>query len=75
MPVKCRHERHANEVCLDCSVKVGTCPHTPCSRIVELDADGYIAYHDFPVPCRAVCRGAKYSSVEDTARAALATGG
>lgn len=69
MPTKCRHERHADEICLDCGVKVGTCPNPPCSKIVALNADGYIAYHDFPEPCRAVCRGAKHSSVEAMARA------
>jgi hypothetical protein len=68
VPVKCRHPRHADEVCLDCGVKVGTCPHAPCSKTVALDADGYISYHDFPEPCRAVCPGAKYSSVEAVAR-------
>lgn len=67
---KCRHEHVADEICLDCKVKVGTCPNPPCSKTVALDADGYIAYHDFPEPCRAVCRGSKHSSVEDVARAA-----
>ncbi len=69
MPMKCRHERHADEVCLDCGDKLGTCPHLPCSKMVTLDADGYIAYHDFPEPCRAICPGAKHSSVEAVARA------
>lgn len=70
MPVKCCHLHHVDGVCLDCGVEVGTCPNPPCGKTVALDADGLISYHDFPEPCRAICRGAKHSSVEDVARAA-----
>lgn len=34
----------------------GTCPH--CKDTVEL-VDGLVAYHDYPKPCRSVCRGSK----------------
>jgi hypothetical protein len=68
---KCAHLSlsHGHETCLGCGAKLGTCPHKPCSKLVPLDVDGYIGYHDFPAPCRAVCPGSKHSSVEDVARA------
>lgn len=39
----------------------GTCSH--CRERVPL-VDGLIAYHDYPKPCRQVCRGAKMPPVE-----------
>jgi hypothetical protein len=75
MPKLCEHEFFSTrtdalgrifKTCSGCSKPLGTCPH--CKELQALDAEGYIGYHDFPKPCRAVCPGAKYSSVEDVER-------
>lgn len=38
-----------------------------CHEQHPTDEDGRIAYHDYPVPCRMVCRGSKWPSVEHIA--------
>jgi hypothetical protein len=73
MPKLCQHTQYTEtadqatgrpiKTCRDCGKQLGTCPH--CKELQALDADGYISYHDFPKPARVICRGAKYSSVED----------
>lgn len=40
---------------------------TWCREQVAVDKNGETAYHDFPKPGRAVCRGAKYPSIEKIA--------
>lgn len=40
---------------------------TWCGEKQSVGVDGLVSYHDFPKPCRAVCRGAKRLSVEATA--------
>jgi hypothetical protein len=76
MPKLCQHEHFTShtgalgrvtKTCAECGKQLGTCPH--CKELQALDAEGYISYHDFPKPCRAVCPGAKYSSVEDVEHA------
>lgn len=76
-PRKCRHTTWLDSVdvahrpiktCSDCGARLGTCPS--CKLVRALNPKGLIAYHDFPEPCRAVCRGSLYSSVEDVEHAA-----
>jgi hypothetical protein len=75
---RCRHAewlesvdvaRRPIKTCSSCGARLGTCPS--CKLIRALSPDGLIAYHDFPEPCRAVCKGSRYSSVEDVESAAL----
>jgi len=76
-PKKCRHTTWIDSVdvahrplktCNECGKRLGTCPN--CKLVRALNTEGLIAYHDFPEPCRAVCRGSLYSSVEDVEHAA-----
>lgn len=42
-----------------------------CHEQRPVDEDGRIAYHDYPVPCRMLCRGARRFSVEHIAATEL----
>ena len=81
MPKKCQHEFFSVRVdaclgrkfktCSGCGKPLGTCSH--CKELQALDAEGYVGYHDWPKPCRVICRGAKHSCVEDVEHAKAET--